>query len=82
MVHLLLQALAERTTANGTLLLCVWERDLADTVTHAVLLHHRVGHTCHFTQVILSSWGQRSGDNEDQVTLQCLYLDVQHKFAL
>ena len=57
MVHLLLQTLAERPTSNGTLLLCFWERDLANTVTHAILLNHRVGHTCHLTQVILSSWG-------------------------
>ena len=57
MVHLLLQTLAERTPSNGTLLLRLWERDLADAVTHAVLLHHGVGHTGHLTQVILSSWG-------------------------
>lgn len=56
-VHLLLQALAERTPSNGALLLCLWERHLADTVAHAVLLHHGVSHTCHLTQVILSSCG-------------------------
>lgn len=39
-VHLLLESLAERSTPNGPLLLRFGERHLADTVTHAVLLHH------------------------------------------
>lgn len=59
MVHLLLQALAERTASNGTSLLCVWERHLSNTVTHAILLHHRVGHTRHLAQVVLSSLENR-----------------------
>lgn len=56
MVHLLLQSLAERATADGTLLRCFWKGHLANTVTHAILLDHGVGHTRHLTQVILSSW--------------------------
>lgn len=55
MVHLLLQTLAERAASNGSPFLRLWERDLPDTVAHAVLLHHGVRHTRHFTQVVLSS---------------------------
>lgn len=76
MVHLLLQALAERTAPNGTLLFCFWERDLPDTVAHAVLLHHGVGHTCHLAQVILSSWGHRKKDAE------CLNLIKAHSHTI
>lgn len=61
MVHLLLQALAERTASDGALLLCLREGDVADALAHAVLLHHGVGHTGHFTQVVLSSWGAYAG---------------------
>lgn len=61
MVHLLLQALAERTPSNGALLLCFREGDVADAIAHAVLLHHGVGHACHFAQVVLSSCGANTG---------------------
>lgn len=57
MVHLLLQALAERTPPDGSLLLRLWEGNLADAVAHAVLLHHGVGHARHLAQVVLSSCG-------------------------
>ena len=53
-VHLLLQALAERSPSDGTLLLGVWEGNLAHAAAHAVLLYHGVRHTGHLTQVILS----------------------------
>lgn len=57
MVHLLLQALAERTSPDGSLLLRLREGNLADAVAHAVLLHHGVSHTRHLAQVVLSSCG-------------------------
>lgn len=56
-VHLFLQALAERTPSDGSLLLRLGEGNLADAVAHAVLLHHGVGHARHLAQVILSSCG-------------------------
>lgn len=60
MVHLLLQALAERTPPDGSLLLRLREGNLADAVAHAVLLDHGVGHARHLAQVVLSPCGSKA----------------------
>lgn len=73
MVHVLLQALAERTPSDGSLLLRLWEGNLAHAVAHAVLFDHGVSHTCHLAQVVLSSCGVTA---HGRVTLETFSVQV------